>query len=268
MSERWTARRIRALKGRERIPVMTCYDWSMARLCEAAGFPMLLVGDSLGNVILGHGTTIPVTIEDMIHHAAAVMRARPSALVVVDMPFLSFQVSPERALESAGRLVQGSGGDAVKLEGGERSALAVRKIVEAGIPVMGHLGLTPQSVLEFGGYRVQGKGAAAERLLEEAKILEQAGAFSIVLEKVPAPVAQRVTEAISIPTIGIGAGPGCDGQVLVLHDVLGLIPEFKPKFVKRYAELGPVVTEALSRFAAEVRSGEFPDAAHSYEDEA
>ncbi len=265
MESRWTARRIRELKGRERIPVVTCYDWAMARLADVAAVPLLLVGDSLGNVVLGHETTLPVTVEDMIHHGAAVARAHPRALVTVDMPFLSFQISPARALEAAGRIIRETGADAVKLEGGRRSARAVRKIVEAGIPVMGHLGLTPQSVLEFGGFGVQGKGAAGERLLAEARILEKAGVFSLVLEKIPAPLARRITEAVSIPTIGIGAGAGCDGQVLVLYDLLGLIPDFRPRFVKRYAELADVITEALARYAAEVRSGAFPGPEHSYQ---
>ncbi len=267
MARRWTAPRIRALKGKERIPVVTCYDWAFARLCDEAGFPMLLVGDSLGNTVLGHETTIPVRLEDMIHHAAAVMRARPKALVVVDMPFLSFQLSAEKALEAAGRILQETGADAVKLEGGRRSAAAVQKITEAGIPVMGHLGLTPQSVLEFGGYGVQGRGPAGDVLIDDACLLEESGAFSIVLEKIPAPLAERITRTVSVPTIGIGAGVQCDGQVLVLHDVLGLVPSFKPRFVKRYAELGTVVGEALGRYIAEVRGGSFPGPEHAYEEE-
>lgn len=267
MAKRWTARQVRALKGKERIPVVTCYDWAFARLCEEAGFPVLLVGDSLGNTVLGHETTIPVRLEDMIHAAAAVMRARPKALVVVDMPFLTFQISPEKALEAAGRIMQETGADAVKLEGGRRSVDAVRKITEAGIPVMGHLGLTPQSVFEFGGFGVQGRGPAGEILLDDACLLEEAGAFSLVLEKIPAPLAERVTRTVAIPTIGIGAGAECDGQVLVLHDILGLVPAFKPRFVKRYAELGATVADALSRYAAEVRDGTFPGPEHAYGEE-
>jgi 3-methyl-2-oxobutanoate hydroxymethyltransferase len=266
MSQRWTAKQIRACKGREKIPVITCYDWALARLCDAAGLPMLLVGDSLGNVVLGHETTVPVRLTDMIHHARAVMRARPRALVVVDMPFLTFQVSPAKALEAAGRIIQETGADAVKLEGGRRSARAVEKIVQAGIPVMGHLGLTPQSVLEFGGFAVQGRGAEGDVLREEARILEQAGAFSLVLEKIPCELAAGVTAGIGIPTIGIGAGAGCDGQVLVLHDLLGLIPEFHPRFVKRYAELGTAIVEALSRYAGEVKEGSFPGPEHEFHD--
>lgn len=266
MSPRWTAKQIRAMKGREKIPVVTCYDWALARLCEAAGFPLLLVGDSLGNVVLGHETTVRVTMEDMIHHAQAVMRARPQALVVVDMPFLSFQVSPGRALLSAGRIIQETGADAVKLEGGRRSLRAVEKIVRAGIPVMAHLGLTPQSVLEFGGFPVQGRGAAGANLLEEARLLESAGAFSLVLEKVPSELAARISAELAIPTIGIGAGAGCDGQVLVLHDLLGLVPEFQPRFVKRYARLGEIIVEALARYAREVKDGTFPGPEHEYHD--
>jgi len=268
MAQRWTARRIRELKGRERIPVLTCYDWAMAKLCDEAEIPALLVGDSLGNVILGHETTLPVTMEDMIHHAAAVMRARPRSLVIVDMPFLSFQLGPERALEAAGRLVQATGADAVKLEGGSRSAAAVRAIVEAGIPVMGHLGLTPQSVLEFGGFGVQGRGRAGDVLLQEARAIEEAGAFAIVLEKIPAPLAGRITRALSVPTIGIGAGAECDGQVLVLYDLLGLVPDFRPRFVKRYAEAGAVLVDAMRRYREEVQAGIFPGPEHSYAESA
>jgi len=263
---RWTTRDIRQMKGRDKIPVLTCYDHTMAKLLDQAGIPIFLVGDSLGNVVLGYDNTVPVTVEEMIHHARAVMRARPKAFVIVDMPFLSYQISPERALEAAGRMVKESGADAVKLEGGHRVAEAARRIVEAGIPVCGHLGLTPQSVLAFGGYPLQGKGEEGERLLAEAKELEAAGCFALVLEKVPAELAQRVTAALSIPTIGIGAGPHCDGQVLVVNDLLGLDPKFHPRFVKRYAELGRVISEAAARYAVEVRSGVFPAEEHAYHD--
>lgn len=263
---RWTPKDIRQMKGKEKIAVLTCYDHTMARLLDQAGLPMLLVGDSLGNVVLGHETTVPVTLEDMIHHAKAVMRARPRAFVVVDLPFLTYQISPEQALASAGRVVQETGADAVKLEGGERTAPAIRRIVEMGIPVCGHLGLTPQSVLAFGGYPLQGVGPAGDRLLEEAKMLEAAGCFALVLEKVPAALARRVTDALHIPTIGIGAGAGCDGQVLVVNDLLGLDPAFHPRFVKRYAELGRTIIEAAAHFARDVRSGAFPLEEHSYRD--
>jgi 3-methyl-2-oxobutanoate hydroxymethyltransferase len=263
---RWTPKDVLQMKGKERIPVLTCYDHTMARLLDQAGIPILLVGDSLGNVILGHDTTVPVTLEDMMHHAKAVMRAKPRAFVVVDLPFLTYQVGPEQALTNAGRVVKETGADAVKLEGGERTAPAIRRIVEAGIPVCGHLGLTPQSVLAYGGYPVQGLGAAGDRLLEEAKVLEAAGCFALVLEKIPATLARRVTEALRIPTIGIGAGAGCDGQVLVVNDLLGFDPAFHPRFVKRYAELGRTVIQAAAMYAREVRSGTFPTDEHSYRD--
>lgn len=263
---RWTPKDIRQMKGKEKIPVLTCYDHTMARLLDQVGIPMLLVGDSLGNVVLGHGTTVPVTLEDMIHHAKAVMRARPRAFVVVDLPFLTYQINPEQALASAGRVVKETGADAVKLEGGARTAPAIERIVEAGIPVCGHLGLTPQSVLAFGGYPVQGTGAAGDRLVEDAKLLEAAGCFALVLEKVPATLARRITDAVRIPTIGIGAGAGCDGQVLVVNDLLGLDPAFHPRFVKRYAELGRAIVTAAAEFARDVRSGAFPTDEHSYRD--
>ncbi|MCC7143300.1 MAG: 3-methyl-2-oxobutanoate hydroxymethyltransferase [Candidatus Eisenbacteria bacterium] len=262
-----TVRDFRRLKGREKIPVLTCYDFAMAKLLDAAGVPVFLVGDSLGNVVLGFESTVPVKLRHMIHHAAAVMRAQPRALVVVDLPFLSYQVTAPRALAAAGRVIQESGADAVKLEGGERTVRAIRKIVEAGIPVMGHLGLTPQSVLAFGGYPVKGRGAEADTLFDDARRLEDAGCFGLVLEKVPAALAARVTQALSIPTIGIGAGPDCDGQVLVLNDMLGIDPSFAPRFVRRYAEVGAAVREAATRYCAEVRDGGFPTAAHSYAEE-
>ncbi len=263
---RWTTRDIRQMKGRDKIPMLTCYDYTMSKLLDQAGVPLYLVGDSLGNVVLGYETTVPVTLQHMIHHASAVMRAKPKALVVVDMPFLSFQISPARALESAGRIVKESGADAVKLEGGERSAAAIRRIVEAGIPVVGHLGLTPQSVLALGGYPLQGKGKEGDRLLEEARILEDAGCFLLVLEKVPSELAARVTAAASIPTIGIGAGAGCDGQVLVINDLLGLDPDFAPRFVKRFAHVGKTIVEAAAKYCAEVRQGKFPASEHEYRD--
>jgi len=256
------------MKGREKIPVVTCYDYSMARLCEAAEIPVLLVGDSLGNVILGYETTVPVRLKEMIHHARAVVRGRSRALVVADMPFLTFQAGASRAVRLGGRLLQESGADAVKIEGAGDNLKALRRMVEAGIPVMGHLGLTPQSVLEFGGYPVRGRGAAGEQLLEDARRIEAAGAFALVLEKIPAPLAARVTAALSIPTIGIGAGSGCDGQVLVLYDLLGLNPDFQPRFVKRFADLGTTIRAALEQYRDEVRRGEFPGVEHSYTDEA
>jgi 3-methyl-2-oxobutanoate hydroxymethyltransferase len=264
--ERWTAPRIQALKGQERIAVVTAYDYPTARIADQAGVEILLVGDSLGMVVLGYESTIPVTVEEMIHHAKAVVRARPRALVVVDMPFMSYQTGPAEALANAGRLVKDGGADAVKLEGGERASASVRAIVEAGIPVMGHIGLTPQSVLAFGGYRVQGRGAEnAARLAKDAESLQAAGVFSIVLEGMPRSLAAEVTRAVRVPTIGIGAGPCCDGQVLVWHDALGLYHGKQPRFVRRYAELGQEAEAGLRRYVEDVKQGRFPDAEESYE---
>lgn len=248
------------------IVMATAYDYPFARLADAAGVDVLLVGDSLGMVVLGHDSTLPVTLENILHHARAVTRAKPRALVVADMPFMSFQISPRQALRNAGRLVQEARVEGVKLEGGDRVLPMVEAIARADIPVMGHLGLTPQSVHRFGGYRVQGRGAeAAARLQREARALQDAGCFAIVLEAIPASVARRVTAAVSIPTIGIGAGAGCDGQVLVLHDILGLYAEHVPKFVRRFADLGTATRDALSAYARAVRSGEFPGAEHTYD---
>jgi len=263
---RFTAPRIIEMKRRgDPIVVVTAYDFPMARIADDAGAEILLVGDSLGTVVLGYESTLPVTVEDMLHHTRAVTRARPSALVVADMPFMSYQVSDEQAVLNAGRLVKEGGADAVKLEGGERVAPAVRRMVEAGIPVMGHLGLTPQSVLAFGGYKVQARGEAdQERLQREARMLEQAGCFSLVLEGIPARLGGLVTREIGIPTIGIGAGPQCDGQVLVSHDLLGLYLGHQPKFVRRYAALGDAMREAFARYAADVKARRFPSDAESY----
>jgi 3-methyl-2-oxobutanoate hydroxymethyltransferase len=263
---RLTAPRIIEMKRRaEPIVVVTAYDFPTARFADQAGVEILLVGDSVGTVVLGYESTLPVTVEDILHHTRAVTRARPSALVVADMPFMSYQVSDEQAMLNAGRLVKEGGADAVKLEGGERVAPAVRRMIEAGIPVMGHLGLTPQSVLSFGGYKVQARGEAdQERLLREAKLLEQAGCFSLVLEGIPARLGAQVTRELGIPTIGIGAGPGCDGQVLVSHDLLGLFLGHQPKFVRRYADLGEATREAFGRFVADVKARRFPSDAESY----
>jgi 3-methyl-2-oxobutanoate hydroxymethyltransferase len=249
----------------EPIVVVTAYDFPTARIADQAGVEILLVGDSLGTVVLGYENTLPVTVEDILHHTRAVARAKPAALVVADMPFMSYQVSDEQAVMNAGRMVQEGGADAVKLEGGERVAPAVRRMVEAGIPVMGHLGLTPQSVLAFGGYKVQARGEAdQERLLREAGLLEKSGCFSLVLEGIPARLGGLVSRAIGIPTIGIGAGPQCDGQVLVSHDLLGLYLGHQPKFVRRYAELGEAMREAFGRFTADVKARRFPSDAESY----
>jgi len=261
-----TAPAVVALKRKgEPITVVTAYDFPTARYADEAGVEILLVGDSVGTVLLGYDSTLPVTMEDMLHHVRAVARAKPSALVVGDMPFMSYQVSTEQAVANAGRLVQEGGADAIKLEGGARVGDAVARIVEAGIPVMGHLGLTPQSVLAFGGYKVQARGEAdQERLLADAKTLERAGCFSLVLEGIPARLGAAVTRELTIPTIGIGAGPGCDGQVLVSHDLLGLHLGHTPKFVRRYATLADEMRVAFERFAGDVRARRYPGEQESY----
>jgi 3-methyl-2-oxobutanoate hydroxymethyltransferase len=261
-----TAPAFAAMKHRgEPIVVVTAYDHPTARYADEAGVDMLLVGDSVGTVVLGYESTLPVTMEDILHHTRAVMRAKATALVVADMPFMSYQVSAEQAVLNAGRLVQEGGADAVKLEGGERVAGAIRRIVDAGIPVMGHLGLTPQSVLAFGGYKVQARGEAdQERLLADANRLEASGCFALVLEGIPAKLGALVSRELRIPTIGIGAGVGCDGQVLVTHDLLGLYEGHRPKFVRRYAELGGEMRRAFESFAADVRARRFPDDTESY----
>ncbi len=249
-----------------RIAVLTCYDALFARLLEEAETDVLLVGDSLHQVLGGHETTLGATLDQMIYHAAAVRRGAPRTLLFVDLPFLTYQVSVEEAIRNSGRVLQQTGAQGVKLEGGRPMAPTVRALVERGIPVMGHLGLTPQSVHALGGYRVQGRdGEAAARLLADARALEEAGACSIVLELVPAALARRISEALTIPTIGIGAGPGCDGQVLVLHDMLGLNDAFSPKFLKRYAALSDAVRQAARTFAKEVKAGEYPGGEHSFE---
>lgn len=249
----------------EVITVVTAYDHPTARLADEAGIDAILVGDSVGTVVLGYDSTLPVTMDDMLHHVRAVVRARPKALVIADMPFMSYQVSDEQAVTNAGRLIQEGGADAVKLEGGERVAGAVQRIVAAGIPVMGHLGLTPQSVLAFGGYKVQARGEAGqERLLQEALLLEAAGCFAIVLEGIPAKLGAQVSRELTVPTIGIGAGAQCDGQVLVLHDLLGLYHGHTPKFVRRYAEIGDAARDAIARFADDVRARRFPSEGESY----
>jgi 3-methyl-2-oxobutanoate hydroxymethyltransferase len=245
--------------------MMTAYDAAFARLVEAAGIDVILVGDSLGMVVLGHPTTVPVTMDDMVRAAAAVSRGASRPLLVGDMPFGSYQTGAQDALRNAARFLKEAGMDAVKIEGGSEVVETVRALVANGIAVMAHVGLTPQRVAQLGGFKVQAKTArAARRLIDDALALEEAGAFSIVLESVPAPVGALATERLAIPTIGIGAGVDCDGQVLVLHDVLGLYGEFKPKFAKRYAEVGAAVTEALRAFDRDVRDGSFPTAEHSF----
>jgi 3-methyl-2-oxobutanoate hydroxymethyltransferase len=261
-----TAPAIVDLKRRgEIVTVVTAYDYPTARLADEAGVEIVLVGDSVGTVVLGYESTLPVTMDDMLHHTKAVTRAKPTALVVGDMPFMSYQASVEQAVINAGRFVQEAGADAIKLEGGERVAESVRRIVDAGIPVMGHLGLTPQSVLAFGGYKVQARGEAdQERLLREAKLLEASGCFSIVLEGIPAKLGALVSRELHVPTIGIGAGVGCDGQVLVTHDLLGMYFGHQAKFVRRYAEVGDAIRDAFGRFVADVKARRFPGDAESY----
>ena len=249
-----------------RIVMLTCYDAIFARLLEEAGVDVLLVGDSLNQVIAGHETTLSTTLDQMIYHAAAVRRSSRRALVFVDMPFLTYQVSIAEAIRNAGRVLQETGAHGVKLEGGGHMAETVAALVERGIPVIGHLGLTPQSVHALGGYRVQGREpTAADRLLHDGKLLEAAGACAIVLELIPAPLAARISQSLTIPTIGIGAGPQCDGQVLVLHDMLGLNEQFTPKFLKHYAQLGQAVREAVRAYASDVRDGKYPASEHSFE---
>lgn len=248
-----------------KISMLTAYDYTTARLLDEAGVNTILVGDSLGNVILGYEDTISVTVEDMIHHSASVARGAKNALVVTDLPFMSYQTSVYDAVVNAGRLMKEGRAGAVKLEGGKEVCPQIKAIVSAGIPVVAHLGLTPQSINTFGGFKVQGKTeAAAKKLIEDAKAVEEAGAFLLVLECVPAKLAKLVTESINIPTIGIGAGAGCDGQVLVIYDMLGMFSDFKPKFVKHFANAGDVIREAVKTYIAEIDDGTFPAEEHCY----
>lgn len=251
----------------KRFAMITAYDYPMARLVEQAGIPIILVGDSLGSVVLGYESTVPVTMDDIVYHTRAVVRATSKAIVVGDMPFMSYQANADEAVRNAGRLLQEGGATAVKLEGGAHVAPLVRRMVDSGIPVMGHLGLTPQSVNQFGGHKVQGKTpAAAAKLISDARALEEAGAFAVVLETIPAPLARMVTERISIPTIGIGAGPHCDGQVQVLHDMLGIYDDRRAlKHAKQYAVLGETIREAVRSYIGEVESMQFPTKEHSFE---
>jgi 3-methyl-2-oxobutanoate hydroxymethyltransferase len=264
VGRRVTVRDIAAAKARgERWPMLTAYDALTAHIFDEAGIPVLLVGDSAGMVVFGHDTTIPVTVDDLIPLTAAVVRGTSRAMVVADLPFGSYQASSKDALTAATRFLKESGAHAIKLEGGRRIARQVEDLVTAGVPVMAHLGLTPQSVHAFGGYRVQGRGEDGERLLQDAKALQAAGAFAVVLECVPAPLAARVTESLSIPTIGIGAGVDCDAQVLVWQDMAGLSPR-TPKFVRQYADVGSVLRDAATAYARDVVSGNFPGSAESY----
>lgn len=264
--EKVTTSTIKQMKAEGRpITMLTAYDYSLARMVDNAGIDLILVGDSLGNVILGYDSTLPVTMEDMIHHVKAVCRGVSRAMVVADMPFLSYQVSIEEAVRNAGRFLKETGAQSVKLEGGQEVAGAVRAIVNAGIPVVGHLGLTPQSIHQLGGFKVQGKDEpAAKKLIADAMALEEAGVFSIVLECVPTPLARLVTEQIQVATIGIGAGPYCDGQVLVIHDLLGLYPRTSPKFVKKYVNLHENIASALKQYKDEVGARTFPGPEHSF----
>jgi 3-methyl-2-oxobutanoate hydroxymethyltransferase len=249
----------------EKISMLTAYDYSTALVTDEAGVDIILVGDSLGMVVLGYDSTLPVTMEDMLHHTKAVTRAVKRAMVIGDMPFMSYQASPDEAVLNAGRFLKEAGAQGIKLEGGREVADITRRIVSAGIPVMGHLGLTPQSVHQLGGYKVQGREIdAAKRMIEDAKILEEAGAFSIVLECVPEKLAEEITASLDISTIGIGAGIHCDGQVLVINDMLGMFEKFTPKFVKKYANLSIEMKDAIKGYTEEVKSGEFPGKEHSF----
>ena len=257
--KRFTVLQFQRMKARgEPIPMVTAYDYTHAKLADIAGIPSILVGDSLGNVVLGHKTTIPVTVDDMCSATAAVCRGASRALVIGDMPFMSYQPDISTAMRNAARLMQEGGAHAVKLEGGIFVESTIRALVDAGIPVMGHVGFTPQSFHSFGGYRVQGKGDSAERVVKDAIAVQHAGAFAVVLELMPAELAERITSQLDIPTIGIGAGPHCDGQIQVLHDLLGLDPDFKPRHAGNYANISSIITEALSTYAADVRLGKFP----------
>lgn len=265
-NSRMTTTRLRKMKQEgEKIAMLTSYDFTLTRLLDEAGIEMILVGDSASNIVCGNRYTLPITIEEMIFLTKGVVRAAEHALVVTDMPFGSYQVSEEQAVSNALKMMKESGADAVKLEGGEEILPAIRHMVQAGVPVMGHLGLTPQSVNQLGGYGLRGKGEAeAEKLLNDAKLLDEAGCFAIVLEKIPAELAKRVTEAVSCPTIGIGAGNVTDGQVLVLHDMLGLNEGFKPKFLRQFAQLGEDVKNAVSNYIAVVKDSSFPNQEESY----
>ena len=266
-TKRVTTRAIREMKSRgEKVAMVTAYDYTFARLFDGAGADMILVGDSLSNVIQGNETTIPVTLDEMIYHAKLVMRGTTQrAMVVCDMPFMSYQVNAEEGFRNGGRIMKETGVGGVKIEGGERVCDLVRMMSEAGIPVMGHLGLTPQSIHQFGSYRTRGKSSdEAKRIKRDAKDLEDAGVFAIVLEKIPASLAEEVTNMLQVSTIGIGAGPHCDGQVLVMHDMLGLTEEFHPRFVRQYASLADTVRKAMKQFDEDIKQGTFPNEAESY----
>ncbi|MCM1162996.1 MAG: 3-methyl-2-oxobutanoate hydroxymethyltransferase [Muribaculaceae bacterium] len=261
-----TTRRLAEMKAKgEKIAMLTAYDYSMARLVDEAGMDVILVGDSAANVMAGYPTTLPITLDEMIYYASSVVRGASRALVVCDMPFGSYQGNPDVALASAIRIMKESQAEAVKLEGGVEIIDSVRKIISAGIPVMGHLGLTPQSINQFGSYNVRAKGEAeAEKLISDALLLQEAGCFAMVFEKIPAALASKVTSMLNVPTIGIGAGAGCDGQVLVMQDMLGINKGFSPKFLRRYADLGTVIEDALGNYINDVKSSDFPNADEAY----
>jgi 3-methyl-2-oxobutanoate hydroxymethyltransferase len=251
-------------QDRQHITMMTAYDYPFARLVDGGGVDAILVGDSLGVVFSGPDNTLPVTMDEMIYHTRAVARAKPRALLVADMPYMSYHVSIENALHNCGRMIKEGGAQAVKIEGGLGMAAVIQAVASIDIPVMGHVGLTPQSIHRMGGYKVQGRKDQADRIMSDALAVQNAGAFSIVLEGIPSNLAARITAELSIPTIGIGAGPDCDGQVLVIHDILGLCEKYTPKFVKRYVDLAPVITNAVNSYVEEVRSGSFPTKEHSF----
>ncbi len=261
-----TTHQLQAMKDRgEKISMLTAYDYSMAQLIDGAGVDIILVGDSASNVMAGHETTLPITLDQMIYHASSVIRAVNRAFVVVDIPFGSYQGNSSEALRSAIRIMKESGAHSVKMEGGAEIKESVIRVLSAGVPVMGHLGLTPQSIYKFGTYAVRAKEEEeAEKLISDAKLLEECGCYAIVLEKIPAALAKRVSEEVSIPTIGIGAGPDTDGQVLVMHDMLGITKEFKPRFLRQYADLGTIVTEAVGNYIKDVKSRDFPNEKESY----
>ncbi len=249
----------------EKISMLTAYDYTMGQIIDQAGVEIILVGDSASNVMAGHETTVPMTLDHMIYHTSCVVRGVNRALVIADLPFMSYQVTAKEALISSGRMMKEAGAHAIKLEGGKAIVDTVKRIVDAGIPVMGHLGLTPQSIYKFGTYKVRAtEDEEADELIRDAKLLEEAGCFSIVLEKIPADLAAKVTDALSIPTIGIGAGPQCDGQVLVLHDMLGLNKEFNPRFLRRYADLNSVMTDAVQNYIKDVKNKDFPNKDEQY----
>ena len=265
MKDKVTTTVFQRLKSREKIAVLTAYDYLVAQLLDETGIDAVLVGDSVGMVFSGYHTTLSVTMDEMIYHTKAVRRGVKRALLIGDMPFMSYQASPEDAVANAGRFLQEAGAEAVKIEGGREMVETIGKLTQVGIPVMGHLGLTPQSIHQFGGYRIRGKSQEeAARLIQDAHAIEEAGCFSVVLEKIPSDLAREVTQQLKIPTIGIGAGPHCDGQVLVVHDMLGLFERFKPKFVRRYAQLAEEMRTAFRAYIQDVKRGKFPRQEESY----